>query len=256
MSEPRSLQLPDLNMFRLVSGPNQSYKTIIRNNRISETVIVSFILKPKKPGKYNIPPATFEYKGSKMRSNSLQLEVKNQGNSSGIHSSDKLSDKKAFIRVTADKKDVYYGEKVTLTYKVYFREVDMNLTPKFPPFRGFWAQDIPADQKALENINGVTYQTQVLRKVELFPQKSGALTIEPVTIEALIRKQGQPMDIFDRFFKDPFGDLDMHEYEKKLMQSNSLQINVKPLPELCRYQRHSLLVYPLKLLNQTCRLHR
>ena len=166
-----------------------------------------------------------------MRSNSLQLEVKNQGSSSAIHSSDKLSEKKAFIRVTADKTNVYYGEKVTLTYKVYFREVDMNLTPKFPPFRGFWAQDLPADQKSLENVNGVTFQTQVLRKVELFPQKSGALTIDPVTIEALIRKQGRPMDIFDRFFQDPFGDLEIHDYEQKLMQSNSLQINVKPLPE-------------------------
>ena len=34
-AEPRSLQLPDLNIFRLVSGPNQSYKTVINNNMVS-----------------------------------------------------------------------------------------------------------------------------------------------------------------------------------------------------------------------------
>jgi hypothetical protein len=61
----------------------------------------------------------------------------------------------------------------------------------------------------------------------LFPQRSGKLQIEPMTIECVVRKQSnrRPRDIFEQFFGGGYEDA---TYSVK---SKPITIDVVPLPE-------------------------
>src|SRR5207247_66730 len=48
-----------------------------------------------------------------------------------------------FLKVTADKSNVYQGEQIIVTYKVYTKVSIVDLNPeKMPTLTGFWSQDI------------------------------------------------------------------------------------------------------------------
>jgi hypothetical protein len=82
-----------------------------------------------------------------------------------------------------------------------------------------------------EIINGVTYRVATLRKVALFPTRSGEISIEPMTIslDAVVKQKRRSRSIFDDFFDDPFG-----RTVKTTVSSQSLTITVKSLPKAGR----------------------
>ena len=50
----KNLQLPDLNKFRIMSGPNQSSSMQFINGAVSSSVVYSYVLQPKEIGKFTI----------------------------------------------------------------------------------------------------------------------------------------------------------------------------------------------------------
>ena len=78
-----------------------------------------------------------------------------------------------------------------------------------------------------EIVNGVSYRVATLRKVALFPTRSGTLTIEPMTIslDAVVKQNRQSRSLFDDFFNDPFG-----RTVKTTISSQPVNIDVKPFP--------------------------
>ena len=90
-------------------------------------------------------------------------------------------------------------------------------------------------QQYTQVIDGQQYVVADIRKIVLFPLKSGRLTIDPLQLEcvAQIKRQtrtrsGDPF--FDDFFNDPFFGSGTTNVEKSL-KSNALFIDVRPLPE-------------------------
>jgi hypothetical protein len=117
-----------------------------------------------------------------------------------------LSNDDLFVRTYLSKTKCYLGEQVTITQKVYSR-VDLRgfQNVKFPPYNGFWAQQENTNQQInlkQENVNGVNYYVADYNKVYLFPQRVGLITIEPVELECIVRRQTkrQPRNIFEQFF--------------------------------------------------------
>ena len=108
-----------------------------------------------------------------------------------------------------------------------------------PSYAGFWTKDISDNSGKLkqssEYVNGIEYTTAEIQKVIIVPQRSGNLTIDPMTMECIAqirteRSSRRSMDPFEAFFNDPFFNNNITNVQKEL-SSQSLSIDVKALPE-------------------------
>jgi hypothetical protein len=249
-SNTPNLVLPDA--FRLLSGPgtSRSTNTSIVNGQVTTSFSLTFtyILDALSEGMYAIEPVTVTVDGKAIKSNKVNIEVvkgnkpaasrsgQGQGqqgqqpaNQSGGTSSSSQGDPDFFVRVVVDKKSVYMGEPLVATLKVY---TTLNLTSfeklEQPKFSGFFKEDIPTSAQISlnrENVNGKIYQAGVIAKYLLFPQKTGVIEIDPMTLEAIVSERVKSNDPFDMFFGG-----NVRRYKVQDV-SPKVTINVKPLPE-------------------------
>ncbi len=235
---------PDLSVFNVLMGPSSSYSqsTSIVNGKMTRSVsyTYTYILQAKNPGKYIISSATAKVGKKSYKSQPIKIEVVNGGQktsnqaaaSGSINSGANtgvVSNKDLFVRASVNKKEVYVGEHLTATIKIYSK---VNLSGfedvKFPSFDGFLKSDIetpPLRSLDRENVNGQIYGTGVISRVVLFPQKSGTLVIDPVEIECLVQQRSSKTS--NSFFDDFF---DSYKTVRKSIKSPALKIKVKPLP--------------------------
>jgi len=253
---------PDFKGFDVISGPNQgssqSFQMI--NGNVSQSVSLSFtyLIRASVAGTFEIRPAKITTNGKELHSNSLQVTVSSsgapqgnngqQGQSQGRQqrqSSDNqaregtIDGKDVYIRTIVSKTNPTVGEQITVTYKIYTRVgvSNLNLT-NMPNISGFWSKDLLEPQKQLqqstETIDGQEYITAEVRKLALFPLKSGEVTIPPMemTVVAQVksRKKSRVRDPwFDAFFNDPMFNSSTQAVEVPL-KSNAVTVNVRDLP--------------------------
>jgi hypothetical protein len=218
-----NLTYPNFKDFDIYSGPNQSQSMSMVNGNISQSTTISLFLAAKKEGKFTIAPATVMAGNQKLETKSIVIEVvkgnpqqSNQGNSpqasqpqtkeKNQNTSLDINNEDLFVRTYLSKTKCYLGEQLTLTQKVYSR-VDLRgfQNVKFPPYNGFWSQQENGNQQIdlkQENVNGVIYNVADYNKVYLFPQRTGEITISPVELDCIVRRQtkAQPRNIFEQFF--------------------------------------------------------
>ena len=143
-----------------------------------------------------------------------------------------------FIKTVVDNSSPLQGEGITLTYKIFFKvPISQPAITKPSSYDGFWSHPLKDNVKLNQynqTIDGETYHVADLLKVVLFPLKSGRLTIDPYELECVAQykrqartKTGDPF--FDDFFNNSFFNESYANVEKTL-KSNSLVINVRPLP--------------------------
>ncbi len=235
---------PDFAGFMVLSGPNQSTSMQIINGSVSASLSYSFYLQPKNLGKYTIGSASIRYKGNPYKTDPITIQVEkgssgsgtqqntNQ-NSSGV-SNDEIA-QNVFVRATADRQQAFMGEQVTVTYKLYTRlsiASQMSIS-KLPQYPGFWAEELETSGNisfTTETYQGKKYRVGVLKKVALFPTQTGDLNVTPFELDVpvQIQKKRQSNNVFDDFFNDPF--FGMGQTIDFTAKSNSLKINVRPLP--------------------------
>ena len=241
---------PAFEDFRVLSGPNQSsnqsYQII--NGKVTQSfeLTYTYYLQASKEGTFQIPPATVTAGGKQYTSNSLEITVtRSQPPSAAPGSSANraeqeqgISKEDVFIKALVNKSSPYQGEELIITYRIYTKIPisQLNIT-KLPSFQGFWYKNLldetaPLKQSS-ETINGEEYITADLRKIALYPQRSGEIKLEPLDLNCLaqVRVQaGRPRDpFFDSFFDDPFFNRNIRNIEL-VLSSNPLTIRVKPLP--------------------------
>lgn len=242
ISSVRNFSPPSLSNFYVLSGPNQSTSVQIINGVVSGSLSFSYFMRPKKTGKFTIGVASVNYQGNTYRSNPLNIEVikgsaqpTRGSNNRGNNISNKDIGQNLFIRATANKKTVYLGEQVTITYKLYTRlsiAAQMSIS-KLPQYKGFWSEELNTSNNisfSTEVVNGKRYRVGVLKKAALFPSQTGKLTITPFELNVPIRikNRSRTGNIFDSFFNDPFDQGQMINYDAK---SNAVKIIVLPLPD-------------------------
>ncbi|MBI4809974.1 MAG: protein BatD [Ignavibacteriales bacterium] len=233
---------PSFNDFLTLSGPNQSTNMQFINGAMSASISYSYVLQPRAEGKFVIPPAFINHGGKQLQTQPITIEVikgapqqKQQSRQSQQESDiGKQIGDNLFLKVTVDKARVYQGEQITATYKIYTRVnvVNYNLT-KLPALTGFWSEDLDVSkqvQLSTEVVNGKQYRVGILKKVALFPQRSGTLAIDPMDVECVVQVQTRRRsnDIFDQFFNDPFFGNVANVSHK--VRSQPLNITVLPLP--------------------------
>lgn len=242
---------PAILNFAVVAGPSQSSSSNVQyvNGHVMQSVTLSytFILQAVNPGTYTLPPASIAISGKKTLSNPVTIKVVKAGGNPAQGSNKKtteasagLSENDVFLKAVPSNNNPLQGEQITVTYKLYTRlPVSMSGIDKIPSYDGFWSQDLLKEKEKFsqynEVVNGQKYMVAEIRKVALFPQKSGKLVIDPlqVAIVAQLQKKTKRNSFndpfFDNFFDDSFFGSSVQNVQKTL-RSNAISINVKALP--------------------------
>lgn len=249
----RDLRAPEFNNFDYIAGPytSQSSSTSFVNGRrtSSFTMTFTYTLMAQKEGTFTIPPATINVGGEHYTSNGVKITVlpedqpqqtgsgqqptaSNQRSATGGQQSATNGSEQGniFVRTLVSKTKVYEQEAVLLSYKVYVAGVDLKQftnNTTLPDFTSFLQQkiDLQDVQLELENYNGRNYQTATIYSTLLYPQKSGDITIEPATFEAvlLVPNQARSRSIFDDFFNS-------YTTATRSLRAPGTTIHVTPLP--------------------------
>ncbi|GAB4330677.1 MAG: BatD family protein [Bacteroidales bacterium] len=250
-AEGKNFKAPSMEAFRVLAGPStsQSSRVEIINGKVSQHVdyTFTFIVQATIEGDFEIEPASVEVDGKTYRSNPIKISVvsssrqqggsKGSGNSNSNQQNDSGVDPgDVFLRAVVNDRNPYQGEEIIVTYKLYYRINISNLAfDKEPSFKGFWVDDLLENKQNFrqyqETYNGKVYQVAEIRKYALFPQRSGKLEIAPVLLTCQAQIKSQPRrssDPFDAFFNDPF--FNRFRTVEVPLESNSLTVNVKPLP--------------------------
>jgi hypothetical protein len=238
----KSFNPPDFKGFIVLSGPNQSTSMSIVNGAASASAAYSYYLQPRSTGKFTIGPATVNYNGKFFTTEPLEITVvkgqpKQLSNSQGNSTTRDIGDN-LFILATVDKQKVYMGEQVTVTYKLYTRLgiASQLQVSKLPSYEGFWAEEINVPNTIAFTAgmyNGRQYKVGLLKKVALFPNQLGELSVTPLVLDVPVQIQSRQKsggDIFDQFFNDPFfNSVQTINYTAK---SNTVELRVIPLPSV------------------------
>ncbi|MCX6248399.1 MAG: BatD family protein [Bacteroidetes bacterium] len=248
---------PSITGFDVLSGPFSSTSSSIRtiNGRTSMSIACTFtyILRANREGSFEIPAATVTADNKQYRSNTVPIKVvKNGGsgqsaapgsgqgsngsqNSGGIQS----GSNDVYLKAYASNANPMQGEGIIVTYKIFTKvpinQININ---KLSSFEGFWSQNLIKENDKFNQytqvIDGEKYVVADIRKIALFPLKSGRLVIDPLELECIAQikrqtksKTGDPF--FDDFFNNSFFNESYANVEKSL-KSNPLVITVKPLP--------------------------
>ena len=231
--------------FQLVWGPQRGSSrsvTIVNGKRTSSTqTTFTYVLMPRKEGKFTIPGASAKVGGKEITSKSVSIEVvsaQGGGGSQGgaassggqTQESGTISDDDLFLRLTLSRTQAVVGEPINVSLKLYQRvSVAGFEDARFPSFNGFWSQEIQAPTNiefTRENYNGSLYNSAILRTWTIIPQQSGDLAIEPAELVCLVnvRVATSGGSIFDSFFQDDYRTI------RKRIYSKGFTVKVSPLP--------------------------
>ena len=262
-AEGKGFQAPSFNGLTVLGGPftstSSSFSMVNGSMSHSVKVTYTFALQAYQEGTVHVGSATLNVKGDKISSLPFDIKVVpddgshasnsgsgygggqgSQGGQQQNTSDPQVSGKDLFLKLIPSKKSAYVGEQVVLTYKLYTKvPVSSVSLSKMPSYAGFWTKDISDNSGTLkqssEYVNGIEYTTAEIQKVIVVPQRSGKLTIDPMTMECVAqvrteRSNSRSMDPFEAFFNDPFFNRNIVNVKKEL-SSQSFTLDVKSLPE-------------------------
>ncbi|RPG53128.1 MAG: protein BatD [Flavobacteriales bacterium TMED84] len=210
---------------KFLSGPKKSSSssiTIVNGKRESIlNTTFTYYFKAIKNGEFIIPSASITHKKDIIKSNEIRVQILNASNKQPSNSiSNNL-----FVKAEISKKNVFVGEQLLVTYKL-FNRYDLANTEitKLPNLDSFWKKDLETSSRfKREVINGVAYNVATIKKIVLTPQKDGTLLIDPIEIKCSIRTNNGNNDPFASFFNS-------YSVQEEFISSKPIKIKVKSLP--------------------------
>ncbi|GAB3423848.1 BatD family protein [Niabella aquatica] len=95
-----------------------------------------------------------------------------------------------FLKVEASSTDVFVGEPITVTYKLYSAMASESNIVKRPSFDGFDIKDLMGEADitpARENVDGVVFDVHTILKLQLTPYKAGRFILGALTMRNRVR---------------------------------------------------------------------
>ncbi len=224
-----NFQPPSFEGFKVIGGPSQQISQTWVNGRGSYSKAYSYYLLPLQKGNLVIKPATIEINRQIYKSNPVKVTVTNaipkprDPNQAPAIS----ADTELHMVAEVSKTNPYVNEPITVVYKLYFSHniglSDYREVAK-PKFNDFWSQNIEIKQFVDDQTtyNGESYRSVIFKKVVLYPQKAGKLTLDPFAMDFDVQLPTGRRNIF--------GEMQIVE-DSKTVSSGTKTINVKPLPE-------------------------
>lgn len=228
-------ELPEIKGFRnLGSSSSMSSSYSLINGKMTSEITqkYTFTLSPTQKGSFLIPPVTIKFRKQTFTTNPIDVTVLEGSTQpappasrgldrSGTQSSDKLEDN-LFLRLDVTNRSPYQNEPIQVEYKLYTRYDIANLSfGNDPVFNGFWKEDVftPAQiSLTRQNLQGVIYNTMLMRSITLFPTQTG--TLEIPALELIVDIRTPARSFFD------FGST-----KRYTIKSKPQKIKVHELPE-------------------------
>ena len=216
-AEGTNLQAPPFKDFRVLSGPNRAISTQINNGVARTEKTFSYNLMPKRTGTFTIGSASVVVNGKTFITKPLRIEV--------VAGKDmEEGEEQVYVEVIPSVQEAFVGQQIVIDYKLFTTvNVDSYNVIEESDYPGFFAKDVKRfDSRVIREVkDGVQYVTKIIKRVALFPQQTGTLTIEPMLIQLGIVKEGgnrRPSLFFNR------------NIERINFETQPLDINVKTLP--------------------------
>jgi hypothetical protein len=218
---------PDFSGFKVIMGPVQSISSSWINGVRSYSKSYSYTLSPTAKGKFTIKQATIVIGSETYKSLANEVEVTTAVDKpSDQMTADDVADENLHLVAEISKTDPFLNEAITVIYKLY---VSPNISVSNyqpldnPTYNNFWSQDIKVTALSAQNGNykGKPYRYVILKRVVLYPQKSGELDIEPLSLDVTVDVPTGRRDFFGQR---------MYAQTNKTVSAGNRTINVKPLP--------------------------
>jgi len=218
---------PSFDGFRIIAGPSQQISQSWINGRSSFEKAYSYFLTPNQKGSFVIKAASIEYNGQIYKTAPIKIVVtaaQEQPREPG--DAQIADDENLYLIAEVSKNNLYVNEPTTIVYKLYFANIGISNFRDLgkPKYNDFWSQNIEIKQLVAEQglFKGQNYRYVVLKKVVLYPQKSGNLKIDPLSLEIDIELPTNQRDAFGRMI--------LQETSRRV-SAGSKTISVKALPE-------------------------
>lgn len=219
-----------------VNGPMMSQSENVINGVYTGNQQFSYVIQATKPGKFTIPSAMVEYRGRIFKSQPIVINVLNQnGKNDALAGSNESNANKniagknspVFLEAEVSKSTAFLNEPIEVNYRIYLNpkfKIEKENKINFPKYNNFWSQteDLRDNNWEQVTVNGKIYFTKLFRRTVLYPQKTGNLAIDPLSLDFIIAYPTGELD----FFNDP-------EYEttRRIIATPSKSVTVKALPE-------------------------
>ncbi|MFD2100009.1 BatD family protein [Flagellimonas iocasae] len=219
---------PPFEGFKVVMGPSQSISSSFINGKRGFSKTYSYILVPTARGNFTINQATIDIDGNTYKTLPKTVEVTAAVDKPNDQKTvDDVADESLHLVAEVSKGNPYLNEPVTVIYKLYvspnisvtnYRQLDN------PTYNNFWSQEIPVTKHTAQNgtYEGKPYRYVVLKRMVLYPQKSGQLEIEPLSLEIFVDVPTNRRDFFGGR---------IYTQTSKTVSAGKRTINVKQLPE-------------------------
>lgn len=227
---------PSFENFKVVGGPSQSISNSWINGERTYSKTYTYFLAPKKRGLTNIGQASIEVKGVIYKTSPIEINVTAAVDvPKDPNDPEYLASESIDLVAEISKTDPYLNEAISVVYKLYIAENTgirtWNEIDK-PRYNDFWSQNIDVKElKVQEGLyKGENYRFVVLKKTVLFPQKTGELSLEPLTLDISVEVPSNRRDIFGRRATTTVN---------RTVTAGNRNIKVKPLPKQGRPENFS-----------------
>ena len=227
---------PSFDGFRIIAGPSQQVSQSWVNGKSSFRKIYSYILLPTQKGTITIQQASIEIDNQIYKTNPIRVSVTaaveqaKDPNDTQISAGDALH-----LVAEVSKTNPYINEPITVVYKLYF-SYNIGITNwrelNKPKYNDFWSQNIDIKQLNVEEgtYNNERYRYVILRKTVLYPQKTGALDIEPLSLDIDVELPTNRRTVFGQTITTK---------DHKRVAAGKKRLNVKALPTKGRPENFS-----------------
>lgn len=192
-----AFQLPDLDGFKILSGPSRSYRTTIVNGRMLQKTSYTYRLKAERTGNLTIGSATMQVNGKTLKSQPITvmvLEVDERGAD---------TEQDLVIRTSLNCDTCFTGQQIIMDVELYSRTriTDFAILSD-PEWQGlktrryFNLQNFGVER---DTLNNRIYNKRVIRRYILYPQLAG--TFSPVEIDIRVIEQDRDGGGMRSFFR-------------------------------------------------------
>ena len=219
---------PAFTNFLVVSGPQQSVNRSWVNGVSSFSKTYTYFLTPKSKGTFILGQAEITINEEVYKTFPIEIEVTEAVEKpNDPNNIDYLTDENIRLVAEISNSSPFLNEGLTVVYKLYFRN-PISITDvqelESPSYGDFWSSKINIGRAQVNprgRYKGEPFNEVVWQKVVLYPQKSGKLDLEPLTLNLSLTVPSNRRDLFGRRI--------LRQGQKTITAGRRI-LNVNPLP--------------------------
>ncbi len=220
---------PPFTNFQIISGPQQAVSRSWVNGVQSFSKTYTYFLTPTNKGNLTIGQAEVKINGEIYKTSPIEIEVTNAVKKpNDPNNVDGQIDGNVHLVAEVSNPNPYINEGITIIYKLYFRNpisVSDVSELETPSYGDFWSHLIKIGRAEINmrgSFRGEPYNEVIWRKAVLYPQKSGNLVLDPLTLNLTLSLPSNRRDLFGRRILTQ---------SQKTITTGEKVIKVKDLPE-------------------------